>query len=141
MNREYDLYALASQHGFSIKEMEKVCRISDLLESISAVKFLSDRLSLYGGTAFTFIYSPKILRLSVDLDFNYRHKDEKDWGNVRTEIDHRLKDLIYRQGHSKTDIAINARYPLTRFTVSYINTLGTPDKFKVGIGYRGESLS
>jgi predicted nucleotidyltransferase component of viral defense system len=135
MKRKYDLQALARKHGFSIRETEKVCRISDLLEDISAVKFLADRLSLYGGTAFTFIYSPEILRLSIDLDFNYRHVDTADWGESRKEIDQKLKGLIYRQEYSATDVAINASYPLTRFTVKYVNSVGTEDNFKIEIGY------
>jgi predicted nucleotidyltransferase component of viral defense system len=135
MKRKYDLEALARQYGFSVKETEKVCRISDLLEDISAVKFLTDRLSLYGGTAFAFVYSPEILRLSIDLDFNYRHIDEADWGETRKEIDQKLKELIYRQEYGSADVAINASYPLTRFTVKYVNTIGTEDNFKVEIGY------
>jgi predicted nucleotidyltransferase component of viral defense system len=135
MKRKYDFNALAARYGFSAREIEKVCRISDLLENISAVKFLSERLSLYGGTASTFIYSPEILRLSIDLDFNYRHTDAADWGEVRKEIDEKLKDLIYRQEYNKTDVAINASYPLTRFTIKYVNTLGLEDNFKIEIGY------
>jgi predicted nucleotidyltransferase component of viral defense system len=135
VKRKYDFSALAARYGFSTREIEKVCRISDLLESISAVKFLLERLSLYGGTALTFIYSPAILRLSTDLDFNYRHTDDADWGEVRKEIDEKLKDLIYRQGYDKKDVAINASYPLTRFTVKYANALGSEDSFKIEIGY------
>jgi len=135
MKREYDFHALALRYGFNSKDMEKACRISDMLEDISAVKFLSERLSLYGGTALTFIHSKEILRLSIDLDLNYRHKDNVDWGQVREEIDTRLKDLLYRQGYNKADIAINASYPLTRFTVKYLNATGSEDNFKIEIGY------
>ena len=135
MKKKYDFDALTLQYGFSPKEIEKVCRISDLLEDISAVKYLSDRLSLYGGTALTFIYSPEVLRLSIDLDFNYRHTNNADWGEIRKEIDERLKDLIYRQEYDQTDIAINASYPLTRFTVRYVNAHGSEDNFKIEIGY------
>jgi len=135
LQRKYDFDALALQYGFNVREVEKVCRISDLLEDVSAVKFLSNRLSLYGGTALTFIYSPEILRLSTDLDFNYRHTDVADWGEVRKEIDEKLKDLLYRQQYRKADIAINASYPLTRFTIKYANALGSEDNFKVEIGY------
>jgi len=135
VKRKYDFDALALQYGFSTREIEKVCRISDLLEDVSAAKFLSDRLSLYGGTALTFIYSPEILRLSTDLDFNYRHTDNAEWGETRKEIDERLKDLIYRQEYDQTDIAINAAYPLTRFTVRYVNAHGSEDNFKIEIGY------
>ena len=131
MKREYDFEALALQYGFNIKEMEKVCRTSDLLEDISAVKFLSDRLSLYGGTALTFIHSPGILRLSIDLDFNYRHTNAADWGEVRKEIDERLKNLLYRQKYNKAEIAVNASYPLTRLTVKYVNALDFEDNFKI----------
>jgi len=135
MKREYDFHALALHYGFNGKDMEKACRISDILEDISAVKFLSDRLSLYGGTALTFIHSKEILRLSIDLDLNYRHKDNVDWEQVREEIDTRLKDLLYRQGYNKANIAINASYPLTRFTVKYFNATGSEDNFKIEIGY------
>ena len=135
MKREYDFHALALRYGFNSKDMEKACRISDMLEDISAVKFLSERLSLYGGTALTFIHSKEILRLSIDLDLNYRHKDNVDWGQVREEIDTRLKDLLYRQGYNKADIAINASYPLTRFTVKYLDATGSEDNFKIEIGY------
>jgi predicted nucleotidyltransferase component of viral defense system len=135
LKKSYDFETLARTHGFNVREIEKVCRISDLLEDLSGIKFLSDRLSLYGGTALTFIYSPEILRLSVDLDLNYRHFNEKDWGEVRDEIDKRIKDILYRQGYKKSDIAINSSYPLARFTIKYLNTLGDQDSFKIETGY------
>jgi len=135
LKKVYDYKELSRKYGFNIREMEKVCRISDLLEDISAVRFLRDRLSLYGGTALTFIYSDEILRLSIDLDLNYRHLDAKDWGEVRNEIDERIKDLLYRREYEKSDIAISPSYPLTRFTVEYTNILESKDNFKIEIGY------
>jgi len=135
VKRKYDFQSLALQYGFNSRDIEKTCRISDILEDLSAVKFLSDRLSLYGGTAFTFIYSPESLRLSIDLDLNYRHENTADWGEVRKEIDKRLKDILYRQGYDKTKIAISASYPLTRFTVKYLNAAGAEDTCKIEIGY------
>jgi len=135
LKREYDFNELARKHGFNVPEIEKVCRISDVLEDISAIKFLRDRLSLYGGTALTFIYSKEILRLSIDLDLNYRHFDTKDWGETRSEIDERIKALLSRQGYEKSDITISPSYPLARFTLQYTNTLGSKDNFKIEIGY------
>ncbi|RLI40615.1 hypothetical protein DRO59_08860 [Candidatus Bathyarchaeota archaeon] len=135
MKREYNFDELALKHGFNVREIEKVCRISDILEDISAVKFLRDRLSLYGGTALTFIYFKEILRLSIDLDLNYRHLNTKDWEEIRNEIDKRIKILLYRQGYKKSDIAISPTYPLARFTIQYTNTLGLKDNFKIEIGY------
>jgi predicted nucleotidyltransferase component of viral defense system len=135
LKRKYNFDTLAKKYGFNIREIEKTCRISDLLEDISAVEFLRNRLSLYGGTAFNFIYAPNILRLSVDLDFNYRHMDTQDWGTVRDEIDGRIKDLLYRQGYSKSDISIDPSYPKCAFFIDYLNTMGIKDQFKLEIGY------
>lgn len=53
---EYDLEYLSRKHGFNVRETEKTCRISDVLEDIASVKFLGERLSLYGGTRIT-LYS------------------------------------------------------------------------------------
>ena len=135
MKRRYGLEGLARIYGFNTREIEKVCRISDVLEDLSSIRFLRDRLSLYGGTSLAFIHSKEILRLSVDLDFNYRHLDEKDWGEVRDEIDETIKALLYRQGYAKNDLAISPTYPLARFTVDYNSTQGLNDSFRIEIGY------
>lgn len=135
MKRTYDIETLARTLGFNVREIEKVCRISDFLEDLSAVKILSDRLALYGGTALTFIHSTEILRLSIDIDLNYRHLNTKDWGETRNEIDKKIKEILYMQGYKKSDIAINSSYPLTRFTVKYTNAIGNQDSFKIEIGY------
>jgi len=135
LKREYNFNELARRYGFNIREIEKVFRISDVIEDISAIKFLRDRLSLYGGTALTFIYSKEILRLSIDLDVNYRHLDTRDWGEVRDEIDERIKNLLYRRGYGESGIAISPTYPLTRITIQYTNTLGIKDNFPIEVGY------
>lgn len=135
MKRTYDFETLARTHGFNVREIEKVCRISDFLEDLSAVKILSNHLALYGGTALTFIHSQEILRLSIDIDLNYRHLNTKDWGETRNEIDKKIKEILYIQGYKKSDIAINSSYPLTRFTIKYTNTTGNQDNFKIEIGY------
>jgi len=132
---EYDLEYLARTHGFNTREMEKVCRIFDVLEDISSVKFLGERLSLYGGTALNFIYFKDIPRLSVDLDFNYRHRDAKDWGEVRDEVDERIKQILYMRGYKKSDLNINPSYPLCRMDVSYQSSLGIRDGFVIEVGY------
>ena len=80
MKRRYDFDKVSAEMGFNPVQIEKVCRISDILETISQVQFMRKRLSLYGGTALAFVHFDAIERLSVDIDFNYRHIDEEDWG-------------------------------------------------------------
>lgn len=135
MKRDYDFEELERKLGFDPRQIEKACRISDLLEDISNVVFLRDRLSLYGGTALALIHLDEILRLSIDLDFNYRHLDEGDWGVVREQIDDRIKRLLYAQGYKNEDLAVQATYPMGRTTVKYKNHLGQNDSFKIEIGY------
>ena len=107
MLRTYDFEDLAGRLGFDMRDVEKVCRISDVLGDLSAVRFLRNRLSLYGGSALAFIHSKEVTRLSVDLDLNYRHAGGKDWGEVRSEIDERVKALLYRRGYGRADIDIS----------------------------------
>ncbi len=130
---EYDLEHLSRTLGFSVREIEKVLRISDLLEDISYVKFLQKRLSLYGGTALNFIYFQDIPRLSIDLDFNYRHVDQEDWGKVRNEVEGRVKKLLDMKGYES--FRINPSYPLCRIDVPYQNSQGLNDRFLIEIGY------
>jgi len=44
--------------------------------------------------------------LSIDLDFNYRHMDDRDWGEVRIEVNERIKDVLYRQGYDARACAV-----------------------------------
>jgi predicted nucleotidyltransferase component of viral defense system len=132
----YDYRYLQSEYPFNSSMLEKVCRISDTLERITQVPFLRERLSLYGGTALNFIHFKGIQRLSVDIDFNYRHQGEDtDWGEIREEIDEDIKAVLGSQGYGEQDIKIDASYPLGRFTVKYINHLGADDSFKIETGY------
>lgn len=135
MKRRYDFEELGRRYGFDPRHVEEVCRISDLLEDLSNVLFLRDRLCLYGGTALAFVFFHEIRRLSIDVDFNYRHLDVEDWGSVREEIDERIKKLLYVQGYTASNLAISASYPLGRITVQYRNHQGLRDNFMIEIGY------
>jgi len=129
----YDIKALSRIYGFEPHLVEKVLRISDILQELSRVSFLQKRLCLYGGTALNFIFFPGFPRLSFDLDFNYRQIDECDWGDTRDEIDLQLKRVLKDQGYLK--VAIQPSYPLLRMDVSYLNQSGLSDSFKIEIGY------
>lgn len=135
MKRSYDFEELGRGLGFDPRQLEKACRISDILEDVSGVVFLRDRLSLYGGTALSFVHLDEVLRLSIDLDFNYRHLGGGDWGAVRDQIDDRLKRILYAQGYGQKDLAIQATYPLGRMTVRYENHLGLNDSLMIEVSY------
>ena len=132
----YDYRHLQSLYPYIPSQIEKVCRIGDILARISQIPFLRERLSLYGGTTLNFIHFSEIHRLSVDIDFNYRHQgEETDWGEIRVMIDADLKQILSSQGYPDHDIKIDPSYPLSRFTIEYTNHLDTDDKFKIETGY------
>lgn len=132
---EYDLEGLSKELGFDVREVEKVLRSSDILEDVSHVEFLRNRLSLYGGTALNLIHLKEVPRLSVDLDFNYRHINGEDWGDVRDKVEERIKEILYTREYEKKNVKINPTYPLVRIDVSYRNSLGIEDSFIIEIGY------
>ena len=122
--------------GYPPLVVDKIHRLFDILEQISKVRYLSDRLSFYGGTALNFIHFNNVPRLSVDLDFNYRHLDaEEEWREIREEIDELLKRVLKDLGYFDDDIKIQAQYPLGRLDVRYDTVLEMRDNIKLEIGY------
>lgn len=120
--------------GFSQEIKEKIKRLCDLLESIGQSGFLSNRLSLYGGTALNFLYLDQP-RLSEDIDFNYRHIDEEDWGKVRDKIDEDLKWIIDSLGYEDEQLKINPKHNQCRFHLSYTSKRRIENDIKIEIGY------
>jgi predicted nucleotidyltransferase component of viral defense system len=115
--------------------IEKVGRISDVLVGIGQDPLLRDTLCLYGGTALNFLHFPETPRLSEDLDFNYRHKSERDWGDVRSEVDERIKEILRTHGYDDDQVRIQPKYNIGRFHVKYKTAEALKDTFKVEIGY------
>lgn len=120
------------QEKFDKTTLNKVYRIANVLQRISFAPFLQKRLAFTGGTALNFIIFPQVERLSVDLDFNFRHVNvQADWGDERDEIDRHVKQVLSDLKYKPSDIKINASYPITRFEVGY----DQKNFFKIEIGY------
>ena len=113
---------------------EKIGRISDILVQMNKVYLLKNHLSFHGGTALNFLYL-NAPRLSEDLDFNYRQIDERDWGEVRDDIDRETKRILNDLVYKKEDIKIQPTYNLCRFYIQYINIKGVKDSIKIETGY------
>lgn len=120
---------------FDPKTREKVYRMCDVLQHVSAVDYTKERLSLYGGTGLNFLHLREIPRLSLDIDFNYRDQKVENWWKERDEIDNIVKKILSDLGYNDDDIKIQATHPLTRFTVHYETTDGQRDSIKIEMGY------
>jgi predicted nucleotidyltransferase component of viral defense system len=113
---------------------EKIGRISDILVQMNMLPLLRENLCFQGGTALNFLHM-NAPRLSEDLDFNYRHMDERDWGEVRNDIDKEIKRVLYDLGYNKDAIKIQPTYNLCRFHIEYLNSKGLRDSVKIETGY------
>ncbi len=114
---------------------EKIVRLSDLLLRFGADPLLSATLSLGGGTALNMLHLSPPPRLSEDLDYNYRHLQDRDWGEVRSDVDRSVKDALYALGYTREQVRIQPFYNLGRFHVHYTTSEDIPDSLKVEIGY------
>ena len=121
--------------GFHEKVIEKIFRICDILQRISLVEFTQERLSLYGGTSLNFLHFKGIPRLSIDIDFNFRDLKTGGWEKERNKIDDIIKKILYDLKYLKSDIKIQASYPITRFDVYYLTENKEKDSIKIEIGY------
>lgn len=121
--------------GYGRAIAEKVGRISDVLMGMAGDPLLSSSLSLYGGTAINLVHIRPVPRLSEDLDFNYRHIGDRDWGEVRDDVDASVKTVLEDLGYAREDIRIQPRYNIGRFHIGYKSTEGLRDSFKIEIGY------
>jgi len=121
--------------GFNPRLIEKIYRISDILQKIYTTEYTKKRLSLHGGTALNFLHFEDIPRLSIDIDFNYRDQQQNEWTQERNEIDTIIKKILHDLHYNNDDIAIQPSYPLTRFDVGYKTEDGGKDSLKIEIGY------
>jgi len=121
--------------NYPMDTVDKIGRLSDILQKIGQIPFLRKRLSLYGGTALNLLRLPATYRLSIDLDFNYREPPNIDWGKERTRIDSLLKNILTELGYAKNAIKIQPSYPLSRLEIYYHSKKGTHTSLKIETGY------
>jgi len=126
---------LFDTNGFDDKTIEKIYRICDILQRISLVDYVKERLSLYGGTSLNFLHFKNIPRLSIDIDFNYRDLKTDDWEKERDEIDNIIKKILSDLKYLNNDIKMQVKYPITRYDIHYTTKNNEYDSIKIEIGY------
>jgi len=121
--------------GYTKDIKEKMERLFEILLAIGQTEVLRKHLSLYGGTALNILHLKQSPRLSEDLDFNFRHFGEEDWGKKRDKIDAGIKWILDKLGYLKEEIRIQPQYNLNRFFIRYKGKNGKRDLLKIEIGY------
>ncbi|NCU28754.1 MAG: nucleotidyl transferase AbiEii/AbiGii toxin family protein [Candidatus Moranbacteria bacterium] len=127
-----DIEELAKKSCFLKDNLEKVLRLSDLLDLIFSSP-IGENLALKGGTAINFAYF-NLPRLSIDIDLDYiqlsREKMMKDRGIIKKS----LREMVEIEGYSISDKS-KEHFALDSYVLNFINNAGNRDNIKVEINY------
>ena len=129
-----ELSEIANKQNFIRDTLEKVVRLSEVLDYINCNPIMKGCLVLKGGTAInlTVFHLP---RLSVDIDLDYCSEGNRDeMLEQRQKISEDLKKFMQTQGYS-LNLRSRSCHSLDSFVFTYINLGGMKDNIKVEINY------
>lgn len=122
---------LGRDTGFSLNLLEKAYHLIQILALISRDTYLSQVLTLKGGSALNFVYFDWP-RLSIDLDFNFTGAVEREeMLRQRKELASKMEALLgeYRLVRSASS------YIMERHHLQYSSVRGLRDRIKVEINF------
>jgi len=133
----YDITYLgkkAEELGFIRDTLEKVTRLSDILEYFNTNPILKDNLALKGGTAINLTIF-NLPRLSVDIDLDYLITNSREEMLKSREIINAIIDrYMVFQGYSK-NVKTRNPHSLDSWIYDYIGASGNRDNIKIEINY------
>lgn len=98
MLSETELLREAARSGFRAEILEKVFRLTGLLEALRSHPFLKTRIALKGGTALN-LFVLDLPRLSIDVDLNYVGSADVDGMNrERPAVEQAIQAVCGRLG-------------------------------------------
>ena len=118
--------------GFDPNTLEKAYHLTRILHLLGQNSFLSERLTLKGGTALNFVYLD-LPRLSIDLDFNYTGALERE--TMLAERQQVLNDIeMILSATYRLRIAPSS-YITERLYAHYTNLMERPDRIKIELSF------
>lgn len=124
----------AVQEGFIRDTLEKVYRLTRVLQYINSNPLTKDCLALKGGTAINLTIF-NLPRLSVDIDLDYsRETDVKGMLEDRRLIAEDIEKYMSAEGYQKSGKS-KTSHSLESMIFMYQNTAGVKDNIKIEINY------
>jgi predicted nucleotidyltransferase component of viral defense system len=120
--------------GFIRDTLEKVLRLTDILEYFNINPMLKENLALKGGTAINLTLF-NLPRLSVDIDLDYLGNDSRESMLETRKV---IEDIIHRYLTSESyTLSPKTKQPhsLTSFVYYYVGASGNRDNIKIEINY------
>lgn len=129
-----ELTTKAAGMNFIRDTLEKVLRLTDILEYLNKNPVTCETLALKGGTAINLTVF-NLPRLSVDIDLDYsRHCLREQMLEEREEITNEIKKYMTSQNYILSDKS-KYRHSLDSFVFVYKNLGGMNDNIKIEINY------
>ncbi|MCM1155482.1 MAG: nucleotidyl transferase AbiEii/AbiGii toxin family protein [Roseburia sp.] len=128
------LSRIAAQEGFVRDTLEKVYRLTRVLQYINSNPVMKDCLALKGGTAINLTVF-NLPRLSVDIDLDYsKETDRDDMLEDRRIIAEDMEKYMFAEGYQKSERS-KTSHSLDSMIFTYQNTAGINDNIKIEINY------
>lgn len=127
-----NLEKLADESHFLKDNLEKVLRLSDLLDNIFSSS-VGKNLVLKGGTAINLAYF-KLPRLSVDIDLDYTQLPRAQMIEDRKQIKSEIYGIINSEGYTIGE-KTKEYFALESFALNFKNNGGNQDNIKIEINY------
>lgn len=128
------LSKVAAQEGFVRDTLEKVYRLTRVLQYINSNPLMKDCLALKGGTAINLTVF-NLPRLSVDIDLDYsKEMDREGMLEDRRLIVEDIVKFMHAEGYQKSTKS-KTSYSLDSLIFTYSNTAGINDNIKIEINY------
>ena len=128
------LSKVATQEGFVRDTLEKVYRLTRILQYINSNPLMKDCLAVKGGTAINLTVF-NLPRLSVDIDLDYSKETGRD--GMLEDRKHIVEDIekyMAVEGYQKSAKS-KTGYSLDSMIFTYHNTAGINDNIKIEINY------
>ncbi len=133
----YDINYLgkrAEELGFIRDTLEKVTRLSDILEYFNTNQLLKESMALKGGTAINLTIF-NLPRISVDIDLDYLKADTRDeMLENREKINSVIDRYMTSQGYNKSP-KTKRPHSLDSWVYEYMSAGGNRDNIKLEINY------
>src|SRR5574344_666660 len=131
---KFELGRMSHETGFPGDNLEKVCRLVEILSYFEQDKLLKKRLVLKGGTAINLtVFS--MPRLSVDIDLDFEGDCSKDeMLDFRSKITDDIQSHMTFSGYALHPHTKNP-HSLDSFVYKYRNAGGNVDNIKIEINY------
>lgn len=128
------LEKIAKEKGFVRDNLEKVMRLSEILQYFNQNEFLHDSLVLKGGTAINLTVF-QMPRLSVDIDLDFaKNCSREEMIKARKNINDEILAYMSNEGYVLKP-GSKSPHTLDSWVFGYINAGGNPDNIKIEINY------